>query len=178
MTARQKKKKILLKENKKITKNMKTPTANTANTTPSGKDSAPPSKDTLLRLLLKEKKKKCTSIKTMSKKTKTTTNMNKKTTVARIPVLGLLVVVLVVNIIPVIVLSDPLVRQVPSLAHTEPQSHICWSQIMTQMRRKIMWIYPSPLAAKTQMRSQMITNQIKIMIIISDTATSCHHIVM
>ena len=37
---------------------------------------------------------------------------------------------------------------------------------MTQMWRKIMWIYPSPLAAKTQMRSQMITNQIKIMIII------------
>ena len=28
------------------------------------------------------------------------------------------------------------------------------------MWRKIMWIYPSPLAAKTQMRSQMITNQI------------------
>merc|ERR1712047_31494 len=106
-----------------------TPTANTANTTPSGKDSAPPSKDTLLRLLLKEKKKMtkkvCTSIKTMSKKTKTTTNMNKKTTVARIPVLGLLVVVLVVNIIPVIILSDPLVRQVPSLAHTDPQKHIC-----------------------------------------------------
>merc|ERR1711953_1348768 len=127
MTA--KKKKILLKEKKKITKNMKTPTANTANTTPSGKDSAPPSKDTLLRLLLKEKKKMtkkvCTSIKTMSKKTKTTTNMNKKTTVARIPVLGLLVAVLVVNIIPVIVLSDPLVRQVPSLAHTDPQKHIC-----------------------------------------------------
>ena len=100
----------------KITK-IKTPTANTANTTPSGKDSAPPSKDTLLRLLLKEKKKKkkkvCTSIKTMSKKTKTATNMNKKTTVARIPVLGLLVVVLVVNIIPAIVLSDPLVRQAP-----------------------------------------------------------------
>merc|ERR1711953_430619 len=131
MTARQrmKKKKILLKEKKKITKNMKTPTANTANTTPSGKDSAPPSKVTLLRLLLKEKKKMTrkvrTSIKTMSKKTKTTTNMNKKTTVARIPVLGLLVVVLVVNIIPVIVLSDPLVRQVPSLAHTDPQKHIC-----------------------------------------------------
>ena len=127
MTARQKKKKILLKE--KITKNMKTPTANTANTTPSGKDSAPPLKDTLLRLLLKEKKKKkkkvCTETKTMSKKTKTKTNMNKKTTVARIPVLGLLVVVLVVNIIPVIVLSDPLVRQVPSLAHTDPQKHIC-----------------------------------------------------
>ena len=34
------------------------------------------------------------------------------------------------------------------------------------MWRKIMWIYPSPLAAKTQMRSQMITNQIKIMTII------------
>merc|ERR1719220_2631045 len=105
-----------------MTKRMKAPTTNTANTTPSGKDSAPPLKDTL-RLLLKEKKK-CTSIKTMSKKTKTTTNMNKKTTVARIPVLGLLVVVLVVNIIPVIVLSDPLVRQVPSLAHTDPQKHI------------------------------------------------------
>merc|ERR1711874_941783 len=131
MTARQrmKKKKILLKEKKKITKNMETPTANTANTTPSGKDSAPPLKDTLLRLRLKEKKKKVsTSIKTMSKKTKTTTNMNKKTTVARIPVLGLLVVVLVVNITPVIVLSDPLVRQVPSLAHTDPQKHICYSQ--------------------------------------------------
>ena len=38
------------------------------------------------------------------------------------------------------------------------------------MWRKIMWIYPSPLAAKTQMRSQMITNQIKIMIIIFVTA--------
>ena len=135
-------------------KRKKAPTTNTANTTPSGKDSAPPLKDTLLRLLLKEKKKKkkkvCTEIKTMSKKTKTTTNMNKKTTVARITVLGLLVAVLVVNIIPVIVLSDPLVRQVPSLAHTEPQSHICWNQIMTQMRRKIMWIYPSPLGARSQ----------------------------
>merc|ERR1711953_771480 len=127
MTARQKKKKILLKEKKKITKIMKTPTANTANTTPSGKDSAPPLKDTLLRLPLKERRRmtKCTSIKTMSKKTKTTTNMNKKTTVARIPVPELLVVVLVVNITPVIVPSDPLVRQVPSLAHTDPQKHIC-----------------------------------------------------
>ena len=90
---------------------------------------------------LKEKKKMtkevCTETNGMSKKTKTKTNINKKTTVARIPVLELLVVVLVVNIIPVIVLSDPLVRQVPSLAHTEPQSHICWSQIMTQMRSQI-----------------------------------------
>ena len=100
----------------KITK-MKAPTTNTANTTPSGKDSAPPLKDTLLRLLLKEKKKMtkevCTETDGMTKMTKTKTNMNKKTTVARIPVLGLLVVVLVVNIIPVIVLSDPLVRQAP-----------------------------------------------------------------
>ena len=75
-----------------MTKKMKTPTTNTANTTPSGKDSAPPSKDTLLRLLLKEKKKMtkevCTETDGMSKKTKTKTNMNKKTTVARIPVLG------------------------------------------------------------------------------------------
>ena len=66
---------------------------------------------------LKEKKKMtkevCTETDGMTKMTKTKTNMNKKTTVARIPVLGLLVVVLVVNIIPVIVLSDPLVRQVP-----------------------------------------------------------------
>ena len=66
---------------------------------------------------LKEKKKMtkevCTETDGMTKMTKTKTNMNKKTTVARIPVLGLLVVVLVVNIIPVIVLSDPLVRQAP-----------------------------------------------------------------
>ena len=94
----------------------------------------------------------CPETNGMTKMTKTKTNMNKKTTVARIPVLELLVVVLVVNIIPVIVLSDPLVRQAPSLAHTEPQSHICWSQTMTQMRRKIMWIYPSPLGAKSQIR--------------------------
>ena len=81
----------------------------------------------------------CTETDGMSKMTKTKTNMNKKTTVARIPVLGLLVVVLVVNIIPVIVLSDPLVRQVLSLAHTEPRSHICWSPMhLTQMRSQIM----------------------------------------
>ena len=101
---------------------------------------------------MKMTKEVCPETNGMTKMTKTKTNMNKKTTVARIPVLGLLVVVLVVNIIPVIVLSDPLVRQAPSLAHTEPQSHICWSQIMTQMRRKIMWIYPSPLGAKSQIR--------------------------
>ena len=133
---------------------------NNANTTPSGKDSAPPLRDTLPSQKKTKKEKKrmtkevCTETDGMSKKTKTNkTNMNKKTTVARIPVLELLVVVLVVNIIPVIVLSDPLVRQVPSLAHTEPQSwwsHICWSQIMTQMRNQIMWIYPSPLGAKSQ----------------------------
>ena len=55
----------------------------------------------------------CTETDGMTKMTKTKTNMNKKTTVARIPVLELLVVQRDVNIIPVIVLSDPLVRQAP-----------------------------------------------------------------
>ena len=94
----------------KITK-MKAPTTNTANTTPSGKDSAP-----------------------LSKMTKTKTNMNKKTTVARIPVLELLVVDLVVNIIPVALTEQPLVRRVPSVALTEPQSPMH----VTQMRSQIM----------------------------------------
>ena len=102
---------------------------NTANTATTGNDTAPPLGDTLpSQKKTKKKKKKKEKRKTMTKKeiktnmnkkTKTKTKLNAKTTVARIPVVELLVVDLVVNFI----LADRIVSQ---------------SQMQTQMRSQIM----------------------------------------